>query len=78
MKEKIIALIAERVAVDPDDCTDNANFKDDLGCDSLDKLDLIMTLELEFDISIPDDTHDNIDTVGDMVKVVESTATHTG
>ena len=49
-----------------------ASISDDLGADSLDVVDLLMSLEDEFDIEIPDDEIENVKTVGDLVKFIES------
>ena len=49
-----------------------ANITDDLGADSLDIVDLVMSLEEEFDVEVPDEEVENIKTVGDIVKFIES------
>lgn len=66
-------LISEQLGVEADDITEASNIQDDLGVDSLDAVDLIMALEDEFDIEIPEDQVKNIKTVGDIVKLIEDT-----
>ena len=69
--EKLKSLIAEQLSVDEDEVTTEANIQDDLGADSLDVVDLITTIEDEFDISIPDEAVEEIKTVGDIVNYIE-------
>ena len=69
--EKVQSLIVDQLDVDEDKVTMNANIQDDLGADSLDIVDLVMSFEDEFDMEIPDDQVENIKTVGDVVKYVE-------
>ena len=64
-------LIAEQFAIDADEITMDSSFVDDLGADSLDVVDLVMALEDEFDVEIPEDQVENIKTVGDIVKFIE-------
>ena len=59
------------LSVDEDEVTTEANIQDDLGADSLDVVDLITTIEDEFDISIPDEAVEEIKTVGDIVNYIE-------
>ncbi len=66
-------LISEQLDVKADDITEASNIQDDLGADSLDVVDLVMALEDEFDVEIPDDQVENIKTVGDIVKFIEDT-----
>ena len=72
--EKLKSLIAEQLSVDEDEVTTDANIQDDLGADSLDVVDLITTIEDEFDISIPDEAVEEIKTVGDIVNYIEKNA----
>jgi acyl carrier protein len=72
--EKLKSLIAEQLSVDEDEVTADANIQDDLGADSLDVVDLITTIEDEFDISIPDEAVEEIKTVGDIVNYIEKNA----
>ncbi len=69
--EKVKNIIVDQLDVDEDKVTMNANIQDDLGADSLDIVDLVMSFEDEFDMEIPDDQVENIKTVGDVVKYVE-------
>lgn len=69
--EKVKNIIIDQLDVDEDKVTTNANIQDDLGADSLDIVDLVMSFEDEFDIEIPDDQVENIKTVGDVVKYIE-------
>ena len=69
--DKVKELIAEQLDVKADDITETSNIQDDLGADSLDVDDLVMALEDEFDVEIPEDQVENIKTVGDIVKFIE-------
>lgn len=69
--EKVKELISEQLDVKADDITEASNIQDDLGADSLDVVDLVMALEDEFDVEIPEDQVENIKTVGDIVKFIE-------
>ena len=68
--EKLKDIIAEQLSVDADEVTMDSNIQDDLGADSLD-VDLITTIEDEFDLSIPDEAVEEIKTVGDIVNYIE-------
>ncbi len=70
--EKIKAVIAEQLGVDESKITMDASFADDLGADSLDVVDLIMGLEQEFDMEIPDEDAEGIVTVGDAVEYIKN------
>lgn len=69
--EKLKDIIAEQLSVEADEVNMDSNIQDDLGADSLDVVDLITTIEDEFDISIPDEAVEEIKTVGDIVNYVE-------
>ncbi len=69
--DKVKSIIVDQLDVDEDKVTLNANIQDDLGADSLDIVDLVMSFEDEFDLEIPDDQVENIKTVGDVVKYIE-------
>ena len=69
--DKVKELISEQLDVKADDITEASNMQDDLGADSLDVVDLVMALEDEFDVEIPEDQVENIKTVGDIVKFIE-------
>ena len=62
--ERVKNVIVDRLSVDADEVTLEASFVDDLGADSLDVVELIMGLETEFDIEIPDEDAEKISTVG--------------
>ena len=68
---KVKAIIVDKLGVDESEVTNDASFTNDLGADSLDTVELIMELEKEFDIQIPDDEAEGIVTVGDAVSFVE-------
>lgn len=69
--DKVKELISEQLDVKADDITEASNIQGDLGADSLDVVDLVMALEDEFDVEIPEDQVENIKTVGDIVKFIE-------
>ncbi|MBO6302735.1 MAG: acyl carrier protein [Ruminiclostridium sp.] len=69
--DKVKSIIVDQLDVDEDKVTLNSNIQDDLGADSLDIVDLVMSFEDEFDLEIPDDQVENIKTVGDVVKYIE-------
>ncbi len=69
--DKLKGIIIEQLDVDEDKVTMTANIQDDLGADSLDVVDLVMSIEDEFGIEIPDEAVENIKTVGDIVKYIE-------
>lgn len=68
---KVKAIIVDKLGVDEKDVTMEASFTNDLGADSLDTVELIMDLEKEFDITIPDEDAEKIVTVGDAVNYIE-------
>jgi acyl carrier protein len=70
--EKVKEIIVERLSVDEKDVTEEASFIDDLGADSLDTVELVMALEEEFSMEIPDEEAEKIVTVGDAVKYIDS------
>ncbi len=72
MKEKVKELIAEQLCISPDDIADDANIVEDLGADSLDVVEMLMLLEDNFSIKIPDDQIGNIKTVNDICKIIQS------
>ncbi len=72
--DKLKDIIADQLGVEADDVTAEANIQEDLGADSLDIVDLITTIEDEFDLSIPDEAVEEIKTVGDIVSYIEKNA----
>lgn len=69
--EKVKAILSEQFDVEEDSVTLDTSVVDDLGADSLDVVDLLMSIEDEFEIEIPDTEIDNIKTVGELVKYIE-------
>ncbi|NJC27236.1 acyl carrier protein [Neolewinella antarctica] len=72
IEEKVKQIIVDKLGVDEAEVTSEASFTNDLGADSLDTVELIMEFEKEFDISIPDEQAENIQTVGQAVTYLES------
>ena len=70
--DKIREIIVEQLDVDEDKVTADASITEDLGADSLDVVDLVMSIEESFDLEIPDEEVENIKTVGDIVKFIEA------
>ncbi|MBI4431390.1 MAG: acyl carrier protein [Candidatus Omnitrophica bacterium] len=70
--EKITEIIVEQLGVKPEEVTPEASFIDDLGADSLDTVELVMALEEEFGIEIPDEEAEKIQTVGDAIKYISA------
>jgi len=70
-EKKVFEIIIDQLAVEPADVTLEANFIEDLGADSLDLVELIMALEEEFGLSIPDEEAENIKTVGQALAYLE-------
>ena len=71
VESKIKTIIAEQLGVKPEEVTPNASFVDDLGADSLDTVELIMALEEEFNVEIPDEDAEKIKTVKDAIEYIE-------
>ncbi|OQA19657.1 MAG: Acyl carrier protein [bacterium ADurb.Bin363] len=71
VSEKVKAIIVEQLGVDEEEVTLKASFTDDLGADSLDNVELVMALEEEFDIEIPDEEAEKITTVQEAIKYIE-------
>ncbi|MBC5823274.1 MAG: acyl carrier protein [Candidatus Eremiobacteraeota bacterium] len=69
--DKVKKVFVEQLGVDEDEVTPEASITDDLGADSLDQVELVMALETEFNLDIPDEEAEKIKTVGDAVKYVE-------
>lgn len=70
--EKVKGIIVEQLGVDENEIAMEASFIDDLGADSLDIVELIMALEEEFDLEIPDKEAEKITTVGDAVEYIKA------
>ena len=69
--DKVKSIIVEQLGVKAEDITPEASFINDLGADSLDTVELVMALEEEFGIEIPDEDAEKISTVGDAIKYIE-------
>jgi acyl carrier protein len=69
---KVKELIVQKLGVSSDQVTENAHFRDDLGADSLDTYDLIMVLEEEFGLQIPDEDAEKLETVGKAISYIKS------
>ncbi len=70
-QDKVRQIIADQLGVKKEEVTDNAKFVDDLGADSLDTVELVMALEEEFGIEIPDEDAEKLATVGDALRYIE-------
>lgn len=70
--EKIRTILCEQLDIEEDQVTMDSNIAEDLGADSLDVVDLIMSIEDEFGLEVPDDQVENIKTVGDVVNYIEN------
>jgi acyl carrier protein len=71
--ERVTDIVATQLGVSKDQITAETNFVNDLGADSLDQVELVMELEEEFDINIPDDAAEKIQTVGQAIEYIEKT-----
>ncbi len=65
-------VVVEQLSVSPDEVKEDSRFVEDLGADSLDVVELVMALEEKFDIEIPDDEAEKIQTVKDVIDYIES------
>jgi acyl carrier protein len=74
IRSKVISIIVDKLSVEETEVTDGASFTNDLGADSLDTVELIMEFEKEFNIAIPDDQAETIQTVGDAISYIEKNA----
>ncbi|MDH4461919.1 MAG: acyl carrier protein [Spirosomataceae bacterium] len=72
--EKVKSIIVAKLGVEASEVTPDASFTNDLGADSLDTVELIMELEKEFNVSIPDDQAEKIQTVGNAISYLEEHA----
>lgn len=72
--EKVKKLIAEQLCISADDIADDANIVEDLGADSLDIVEMLMTLEDQYGISIPDDKAEQVKTIPALVKLLDELA----
>ena len=74
LSDRIQSIVAEQLGVDRADVTKDASILDDLGADSLDVVELVMTLEEAFEIEVPDDAVEEMRSIGDIQRFVESHA----
>ena len=71
VKSKVISIIVDKLGVDEGEVASESSFTNDLGADSLDTVELIMEFEKEFNIAIPDEQAENIQTVGEAITYIE-------
>ena len=71
VEQQVKKIVAEQLGVKEEEVTNDASFVDDLGADSLDTVELVMALEEEFGIEVPDEQAEKLQSVGDVIKYVE-------
>ena len=76
IEERVRTIICDQLAVESAKVTPSASFIEDLNADSLDIVELVMTMEEEFDLDIPDEDAEKMKTVGDVISYVTSKQTH--
>ena len=74
VKEKVVAIVVDKLGVKESEVTPDASFTNHLGADSLDIVELIMEFEKEFGLEIPDEAAEKISTVGDVIAYIENHA----
>ena len=74
VRDRVIEIICEQMGQSKDKVTEETSFINDLGADSLDTVELVMEFEDEFDLNIPDEDAEKIQTVGDAIKYIEENA----
>ncbi len=74
IEEKVVGIVSDQLDSPKDEISRSSSFVDDLKADSLDVVELVMALEDEFDIKIPDEDYDKIGTVGEVIEYIESNA----
>lgn len=72
VRSKVVSIIVDKLGVEESEVTNEASFTNDLGADSLDTVELIMEFEKEFNLSIPDEEAEKIETVGNAVTYIEA------
>ena len=72
LEERVTDIVVEHLNVSRDEVVPEASFVDDLGADSLDIVELVMAMEEEFEVEIPDEEAENIKTVGDAINYVNT------
>lgn len=78
VEERVIEIVSENLGVNREQVTRSASFIEDLGADSLDLVEVIMQLEEEFDITIPEEHSEKIKTVGEAIDYIERTISTRG
>jgi len=71
IEERVKEIIVEQLGVTPEQITPEASFLEDLGADSLDTVELVMAFEEEFNVNVPDDDAEKLQTVGDVIRYIE-------
>jgi acyl carrier protein len=71
IEDKVKDIIVEQLGVNPEQVTPAAKFIEDLGADSLDTVELVMAFEEEFNVEVPDEEAEKLQTVGDVIKYIE-------
>ena len=71
IEEKVIGIVSDQLDSPKDEISRSSSFVDDLKADSLDVVELVMALEDEFDLKIPDEDYDKIGTVGEVIEYIE-------
>jgi len=75
VSDRVVSIVSEQLGVDREKVTLETSFVNDLGADSLDTVELVMELEEEFEIDIPDDAAEKIQTVGQAIEFIDQTQT---
>ncbi len=71
IEDKVKDIIVEQLGVNPEQVTPQAKFIEDLGADSLDTVELVIAFEEEFNVEVPDEEAEKLQTVGDVIKYIE-------
>lgn len=71
MKDRILQIIAEQFNIDEDELTEDMNFQDDLNADSIELVELVMTIEEEFETEVSEEDLERLKTIGDVIEYVE-------
>lgn len=71
IEERVKKIVVEQLGVKEEEVSANASFVDDLGADSLDTVELVMAFEEEFNVEVPDEDAEKLQTVGDVIKYIE-------
>lgn len=71
MRDQILKMIGEQFNVDPEDLTEETDFVDDLNADSIELVELVMSIEDEFDVEVDDEALEKLKTIGDVLDYIE-------